>query len=68
VPGRRTTYNRAKEEDPMYVRPKEIARALGVSAHDVRVFLRAKYPSHKYRTNWYLDAKMVVAVVAHFVV
>jgi len=51
----------------MYVTPKEIARALGIPAHLVREFLRAKYGrQHERNTRWLLNAKQVVAVTARF--
>ena len=51
----------------MYVTPKEVAKALGVPAYAIRAFLREKYgKQHQHKTSWHLNARMVLAVVAHF--
>jgi len=51
----------------MYVTPRQLAYALGVSAAAVREFCRERFPQHVHKTSWRLDAKSVCVVVQHFV-
>jgi CO/xanthine dehydrogenase Mo-binding subunit len=49
----------------MYTTPRELARALGIPAYELRIHLRQQY-GYATRGQWRLDMKMVLECVTHF--